>query len=177
MNQSEINYVKNLVRNVPDFPVKGVQFKDLTPVFKDPKAICMMRDALVEIYRGKGITKVLGIESRGFICAPMLAAEIGAGFVPVRKPGKLPADTCSITYMKEYGEDSIEIHSDAIEPGDVVLIHDDLLASGGTMRAACELVARLKPARVMVSFLCAIPELKGLEALPPDVDVSVLFNF
>ena len=128
-----MEYIKSKIRDVIDFPSKGVIFKDLTTVFKDPRALHIISWDLSQLYRDKGITKVVGIESRGFIGGSILAAELGAGFVPARKPGKLPADTISISYDKEYGKDVIEIHRDAITPDDIVVIHDDVLATGGTM--------------------------------------------
>ena len=134
--------VKDAIRNVPDFPVKGIQFKDITTALDKPECLCWMRDKMVETYKNKGITKVVGIESRGFILAPAVAMEIGAGFVPVRKPGKLPAETVEVSYAKEYGMDVIQIHKDALNKNDVVLIHDDILATGGTMDAAIQLVKK-----------------------------------
>lgn len=177
MNTEKLNYVKSLVRNIPDFPVKGIQFKDLTTALKDPEALAIIGDALAELYAGRGITKVVGIESRGFIGGAMLAARIGAGFVPIRKPGKLPADTIKKSYSKEYGVDTIEIHADAIIEGDVVLLHDDLLATGGTMLAAYDLVKTMNPDKVMVNFICSLPALKGRDLLPADVEVTTLFEF
>jgi len=151
MNQQDLLKVKALVRNIPDFPARGIQFKDLTTAFKDGEAMQMMSDALYELFKDKGVTKVVGIEARGFIFGAVLAARLGAGFVPLRKPGKLPAETIQKTYMKEYGTDTIEIHRDAIEPTDVVVIHDDLLATGGTMLAALDLVQSMKPAKVYIN--------------------------
>ena len=119
-----MEYIKSKIRDVIDFPSKGVIFKDLTTVFKDPRALHIISWDLSQLYRDKGITKVVGIESRGFIGGSILAAELGAGFVPARKPGKLPADTISISYDKEYGKDVIEIHRDAITPDDIVVIHE-----------------------------------------------------
>ncbi len=177
MNQNEILRVKNLVRNIPDFPVPGIQFKDLTTAFKNPTALRVLTDALVELYKDRGVTKVVGIESRGFIGGSMLAVSLGAGFVPIRKPGKLPAETLSRSYDKEYGTDIIEIHSDAIEPGDVVVLHDDLLATGGTMRAAYELVKSMGPQKIYINFLCELGALNGRQLLPNDVEVTSLFSF
>jgi adenine phosphoribosyltransferase len=177
MNQNEILRVKNLVRNIPDFPVPGIQFKDLTTAFKNPTALRVLTDALVELYKDRGVTKVVGIESRGFIGGSMLAVSLGAGFVPIRKPGKLPAETISRSYDKEYGTDIIEIHSDAIEPGDVVVLHDDLLATGGTMRAAYELVKSMGPQKIYINFLCELGALNGRQLLPHDVEVTSLFSF
>ena len=153
------NEVIAAIRNVPDFPIKGIQFKDITTALAKPECLKWMRDELVERYRDCGITKVVGIESRGFILAPSIAIELGAGFVPIRKPNKLPAETVSVTYQKEYGEDTIQIHKDALSPDDVVLIHDDILATGGSMAAAIDLVRKLGVRKVYVN--CAI-ELLGL---------------
>lgn len=177
MNMTEINRMKSLVRNIPDFPVKGIQFKDLTTAFKDPQALRSMVKVMAEHYRDKGVTKVVGIESRGFIGGSMLALELGAGFVPVRKPGKLPAETLSMSYEKEYGTDTIEIHRDAITPDDVVVLHDDLLATGGTMKAAYDLVMTMKPKKVYICFVCTLSALKGRDLLPKDVEVISLFDF
>ena len=177
MTQDEMTYLKGIVRNIPDFPVPGVQFKDLTTLFKDAKALKMLEQAMLELYKDKGITKVVGIESRGFIGGSMLAVHLGAGFVPVRKPGKLPAETIKKSYAKEYGTDTIEIHRDAITPDDVVVIHDDLLATGGTMLAAYELVKSMKPKKVYINFICGLDFLHGRDVLPKDVEVTTLFDF
>ena len=139
--------LKNL-RNIPDFPIPGVQFKDVTTLFKNAKCMKIMLNELYEIYKDKGITKVVGIESRGGVLGAALAVKLGAGFVMCRKPGKLPAETLQESYMKEYGKDTIEIHKDAIDEKDVVLIHDDLLATGGSMKAAYNLVKKFNPARL-----------------------------
>ena len=144
--------LKNL-RNIPDFPIPGIQFKDVTSLFKNPMCLKEINDALYEAYKDKGITKVLGIESRGLVMGAALAVRLNAGFVPIRKPGKLPAETISETYDKEYGSDTIEIHKDAIDENDVVLIHDDLLATGGTMLAAYKLVQKLNPKEIMLNFI------------------------
>ena len=152
--------VKALVRNVPDFPIKGIQFKDITTILDNPEGLCWLRDEIVKHYKGLGITKIVGIESRGFIIAPSVAMELGIGFVPIRKKNKLPAETVSVTYQKEYGEDTIQMHKDALNANDVVLIHDDILATGGSMEAAIELVKKLGVKKVYVN--CAI-ELIGLE--------------
>ena len=151
--------VKALVRNVPDFPIKGIQFKDITTVLDNPEGLRWMRDEIVKKYRNLGITKVVGIESRGFIIAPAVAMELGIGFVPIRKRNKLPAETVSVTYKKEYGDDIIQIHKDALDKNDVVLIHDDILATGGSMEAAIVLVKKLGVKKIYVN--CAI-ELIGL---------------
>lgn len=133
------------LRNIPDFPKPGIHFKDVSTLFKNPECIHEMLNELVRLYQDKGITKVVGIESRGFVMGAMLAEKLNAGFVMARKPGKLPAETRKATYLKEYGYDTIEIHTDAINENDVVLIHDDLLATGGSMQAAYDLVQHFGP--------------------------------
>ena len=172
-----MKYLKGTVRNIPDFPIPGVQFKDLTTLLKEAKALKIISKEMARLYEDKGVTKVCGIESRGFIGGSMLAASLGAGFVPLRKPGKLPADTVKISYQKEYGTDVIEMHRDAIEPDDVVLIHDDLLATGGTMLAAYELVKSMNPKKIYINFVSAIDVLDGYDVLPKDVEVTTLFHF
>ncbi len=171
-----MNYLKSKIREVPDFPQKGILFWDLTTAFKDPRALHIIGWDLSQLYRDKGITKVVGIESRGFIAGSIVAFELGAGFVPARKPGKLPADTVSTTYDKEYGKDTIEIHRDAIIPDDVVLIHDDVLATGGTMAAVYELVKSMNPRKIYINFIIEIDALHGRENLPADVDVTSLLK-
>ena len=149
------------IREIPDFPIPGILFYDVTTLFKNPSALQELSDTLYEMYKDKGITKVVGIESRGFIMGPILATRLGAGFVPMRKPGKLPAETIEESYDK-----------DAIEPDDVVLLHDDLLATGGTMEAACKLVKKLNPKKVYVNFIIELKELHGKDIFSKDVDVE-----
>ena len=172
-----MEYVKSVIRDIVDFPKKGVVFKDLTTVFKDPRALHIIGWDLSQLYRDKGVTKVVGIESRGFIGGSILAFELGAGFVPARKPGKLPADTVSCSYDKEYGKDTIEIHRDAITPDDIVVIHDDVLATGGTMAAVYELVKSLNPKKIYVNFIIELGALNGRKALPADAEVSSLIKY
>lgn len=172
-----MDYIKSKVRDVIDFPAKGVVFKDLTTVFKDAKALHKIGDELAALYKDKGVTKVVGIESRGFIGGSILAYEIEAGFVPARKPGKLPADTIRMEYAKEYGIDVIEIHRDAIGPDDVVVLHDDVLATGGTMAAAYKLVASLNPKKIYVNFIIELTMLGGPAALPEGVEVTSLIKY
>ncbi|SRR5574344_2548993 len=160
------------IRQIPDFPIPGILFYDVTTLFKDAEALKELGDMLYEMYKDKGITKVVGIESRGFIMGPMLAARLGAGFVPVRKPGKLPAEVIEESYTKEYGTDTIQMHKDAIDENDVVLLHDDLLATGGTMLAACNLVKQLKPKKVMVNFIIELEELNGKSVFSDDIEVE-----
>lgn len=166
------------LRNIPDFPKPGIQFKDVSTLFKSPECMCEMLDELIRIYKDRGITKVVGIESRGFVMGAILAAEIGAGFVMCRKPGKLPGITVKAHYKKEYGLDTIEIHEDAISPGDVVLIHDDLLATGGSMQAACDLVERFKPKEILINFLIELrmEGLTGRETLGDGHEVTTLLT-
>ena len=177
MDNKQLEKVKSVVRNIPDFPVPGIQFKDLTTAFKDPEALQVLAKAMADLYRDKGVTKVVGIEARGFIGGAILATQLGAGFVPLRKPGKLPADVIQKSYTKEYGTDTIEIHRDAITPDDVVVIHDDLLATGGTMLAAYELVKSMNPKKVYINFICDLEALKGREVFPKDVEITSLFTF
>ncbi len=172
-----MEYIKSKIRDVYDFPKKGIVFKDLTTVFKDPRALHIIGWDLSQLYRDKGVTKVVGIESRGFIGGSILAFELGAGFVPVRKPGKLPADTLTASYDKEYGKDVIEIHRDAITEDDIVVIHDDVLATGGTMAAAVELVKRMNPRKIYVNFIIELSALEGRKLLPADVEVTSLIKY
>ena len=172
-----MEYIKSKIRDVKDFPTKGVLFKDLTTVFKDPRALHVIGWDLSQLYRDKGITKVVGIESRGFIGGSILAFELGAGFVPARKPGKLPADTIRAEYKKEYGTDVIEMHRDAIGPDDVVVLHDDVLATGGTMAAAYELVKSMNPKKVYINFIIELSALNGRAALAADAEVTSLIVY
>lgn len=172
-----MEYIKSKIRDVVDFPQKGIIFKDLTTVFKDPRALHIIGWDLSQLYRDKGVTKVVGIESRGFIGGSILAFELGAGFVPVRKPGKLPADTISASYEKEYGTDTIEIHRDAITENDVVVLHDDVLATGGTMLAAYNLVKSLNPKKIYINFIIELTGLKGRDILPEGVEVTSLIKY
>lgn len=172
-----MEYVKSKIRDILDFPQKGIVFKDLTTALKDSQALGKIGDELRRLYQDKGITKVVGIESRGFIAGSILAYELGAGFVPVRKPGKLPADTISVSYDKEYGKDTIEIHRDAITEDDIVLIHDDVLATGGTVAAAYSLVKSMKPKKIYINFIVEIEMLRGRAILPEEVEVTSFITY
>lgn len=172
-----IEKLKNSVRNIPDFPIPGIQFKDVTTLFKDAQILRELTDVLYEMYKDKGITKVVGIESRGFIMGPLLAFRLNAGFIPVRKPGKLPADVYEETYSKEYGEDVIQVHQDAINPGEIVLLHDDLLATGGTMAAAVNLVRKFNPQKIYVNFIIELEDLKGREAFDSNVQLDSIIKY
>lgn len=173
----KIEELKGLIRDVPDFPSVGIIFRDLTTMIKDGAALKVTGDALADLYKDKGVTKVVGIESRGFIGGSILADRLGAGFVPARKPGKLPSVTAKASYAKEYGVDTIELHSDAITSDDVVVIHDDLLATGGTMNACCQLVKSMNPKKIYVNFIVELTELNGRDHLPKDVEVTSLFKY
>ncbi|NOX19278.1 MAG: adenine phosphoribosyltransferase [Chlorobi bacterium] len=157
--------LKDLIRDVKDFPIEGIVFKDITTLLKNPEGFNETLDNLYNISKDKGITKVVGIESRGFIFGGALASKLNAGFVPIRKPGKLPAETVEEEYELEYGTDKMEIHKDAIEPGDKILLHDDLLATGGTMKAACNLVEKLGGKIVQISFVIDLTFLNGKDLL------------
>ncbi len=169
--------VKNHIRDVIDFPIPGIVFKDLTTAFKDPGCMKYFEDEMYRLYKDKGITKIIGIESRGFIMAPVLGNKLGVGFVPVRKKGKLPAEKIEVSYEKEYGVDIIEIHKDALTPDDVVLVHDDLLATGGTMKAACELICKFGVKKIYVNFLVELDYLKGREKFDKDIVVDSLIHY
>ena len=164
------------LRNVPNFPIPGIQFKDVSTLYKNPACVHEMLEELVRLYADKGITKVVGIESRGFVIGAILAARLGCGFVMCRKPGKLPAETLKESYGKEYGTDTIEIHTDAIEANDVVLIHDDLLATGGSMLAAYNLVSKFHPKDIFINCLIElkIEGLEGRKFLGADKNVETL---
>ena len=164
------------LREIPDFPIPGILFYDVTTLFKNSECLKEMLDSLYEVYKDKGITKVVGIESRGFILGGALAAQLGAGFVMIRKPGKLPAETMEETYAKEYGTDSIQIHKDAINENDVVLLHDDLLATGGTMAAAYRLVKKCGAKKAYMNFIIELNELEGRKAFPDDIEIETLLQ-
>lgn len=166
---------KNL-REIPDFPKPGILFYDVTTLFKNAECLSMLIDELYEMYKDKGITKVIGIESRGFILGGALAARLGAGFVMARKPGKLPAEVMEETYAKEYGTDTIQLHKDAIDENDVVLLHDDLLATGGTMAATNRLVRKAGAKKAYINFVIELKGLKGREVFPKDTEVTTILE-
>lgn len=170
--------VDNL-RVIPDWPIKGVNFRDVTTLFKSPECVKIISDAMYDLYKDKGITKIVGIESRGFVMSSAAAVRLGAGIVLCRKPGKLPCATIQESYAKEYGIDTIEIHEDAITPDDVVLLHDDLLATGGTMRAACNLVRKFHPKRIYCNFIMELisefPDTRSM--FDKDIEITSLLQF
>lgn len=168
--------LKNSLRTIKDFPVKGILFWDVTTLFKDAACLRELEDILYDMYKGKGITKIVGIESRGFIMGAALAVRLGAGFVMARKPGKLPAEVLEESYNKEYGTDTIQIHKDAINENDVVLLHDDLLATGGTMNAAYRLVNRFHPKSTYINFIIELKDLKGRENFPEGAIVDTILQ-
>lgn len=168
--------LKTLIRDIPDFPSKGVVFRDITPLLKDPMAIKYTLNALLQLLGKAKIDKVVGMESRGFFFAPMLAAKLDAGFVPVRKPGKLPYDTLRQDYDLEYGSDALEMHADAIVKGDRVLVHDDVLATGGTANATCRLIEKMGGEIVQCNFLLELDFLNGKEKLQ-NYEVKSLLHY
>ena len=175
----QLEYLKNSIKSIQDYPKPGILFRDVTSLLEDPKAYALSIDLLVERYKNAGITKVVGTEARGFLFGAPVALGLGVGFVPVRKPGKLPRETISETYDLEYGTDQLEIHVDAIKPGDKVLVVDDLLATGGTMDAMIRLVQREGGDIVGCAFVIELEGLNGRKALVDKygVDVKSLVTF
>jgi len=162
------------IRDIHDFPEKGIVFKDITPLLKNPVVLPKAAEALFDLVGTSKIDKVVGVDSRGFIFAPMLATKFKAGFVPVRKAGKLPYETVSESYALEYGSDTLEIHTDAIQKGDKVLVHDDVLATGGTAQAVCKLVEKLGGEVVQCNFIIHLGFLGGVEKIKPYPVTSLL---
>ena len=177
MKENNELLLKNL-RCIPDWPKKGVNFRDVTTLFKSPECLKEINREMYELYKGKGITKIVGIESRGFVMSSALALELGAGVVLCRKPGKLPCDTVQESYAKEYGKDTIEIHRDAIDENDIILLHDDLLATGGTMKAACNLVKKFHPKKVYCNFIIELVNegINGREGFDEDIEITSLIK-
>lgn len=167
------------LRCIPDWPIKGVNFRDVTTLFKNAECVRILSDEMFERYKDKGITKIVGIESRGFVMSSAAAIRLGAGIVLCRKPGKLPCETIQQSYAKEYGIDTIEIHKDAITPDDIVLLHDDLLATGGTMKAACDLVRKFHPKRIYVNFIIELQSEfpHARETFDKDIEVTSMLQF
>ena len=164
------------IRSIPDFPKEGILFRGVTTLFKSLEAFREAVDATYELYKDKGITKVAGLESRGFVLGAALAYKLGAGFVTIRKPGKLPCDTYSEEYLKEYGTDTLEIHTDALTSDDVVLLHDDLLATGGTAVAALNLIRRFSPKAIYANFIIELSECDGMAAMPFGIETTALLE-
>ena len=168
--------LEKIIRDIPDFPKKGIIFKDITPLLQNPKAFRESVDKIWEKFKDENIDVVVSIESRGFIFGTAIAYKLGAGFVPVRKKGKLPFKTYQVTYELEYGTDTLEIHSDAVKEGQRVLIVDDLLATGGTAKAGAELIEKLKGKVVGIAFLIELTFLKGREKIK-DFPVHALIKY
>lgn len=174
MNNADAAYFKSLVRDIPDFPKKGIIFKDITTVLKDGRAFSSMVNLVAEEFRYSGITTVVGVEARGFVLGAAVAYALNCGIVPIRKKGKLPHKTYNVTYDLEYGTDSLEIHQDALHPKEKVLVVDDLLATGGTVAAAVELLKSLNAEIAGLAFFVELSFLKGREKLAPHPIYSVI---
>ena len=177
MKDESIAQIEAAIRDVHDFPKPGIVFKDITPVLGDGKLLRLTTDAFADTLQGEQPNKVIGIDARGFIFGAALADRIGAGFVPVRKKGKLPWETTGVAYSLEYGEAHVEIHKDAIQPGEKVILVDDLLATGGTAGAAIQLVKELGGEIICVSFLIELGFLEGRKNLDPDVRIESLLTY
>ncbi len=164
------------LRCIPDFPKKGINFRDVTTLYKDAECMKIMLDEMYELYKDKGITKIVGVESRGFVMASALAARLGTGVVLARKPGKLPSTVIKESFSKEYGVDTVEMHIDSIDENDVVLIHDDLLATGGTALATYKLVKHFNPKNIYMNFIIEITDegLHGRDVFKDLVEVTTL---
>ncbi|HYW34080.1 MAG TPA: adenine phosphoribosyltransferase [Balneolaceae bacterium] len=174
--KENLNYIKEKIRNIPDFPNPGIQFKDITPLLRDAKALRLTANMLAQPFLDKKVDFVVGIESRGFLFGPVLAKALEAGFIPIRKPGKLPAETIEASYELEYGKDSIEMHLDAFSKGDRIIIHDDLIATGGSAAAATTLINELQGTTVGYSFIIELEELRGRDQLPDDALIDILIS-
>ena len=170
----DIEHLKNSIRNIPDYPKPGIQFKDITPILQNPELFGNVIDIFYDRYKNEKIDVIVGIESRGFIFAAPLALKLGCSLAIARKPGKLPYETVSAEYSLEYGVDTLELHTDAFKPGEKVLIMDDLLATGGTAKAAGELVTKLKGDIVCFAFLINLVELRGVNMLKPHQVFSIV---
>ncbi len=173
---TQIEMLRGLIRDIPDFPKEGIVFKDITPLLRDPQGLSVSVDLLAEPYKGRGITAVAGMESRGFIFGVPVAERLGVGFVPIRKPGKLPAETVSEEYALEYGTDRLEMHKDAVSGKDNVLVVDDLLATGGTAAATVKLIQSTGAKVVGVAFVIELGFLEGRSKLG-DFDVKSLIVY
>lgn len=176
VKQEIIALLKENIRSIPDFPKPGIQFKDITPLLRNPDTLELTSQVLARPFRHMDVDYVVGLESRGFLFGTNLAQDLHAGFVAIRKPGKLPADTISATYALEYGEDTIEMHSDAFNNGAKILIHDDLIATGGSAKAATELVEQLGGEVVGYSFIIELVALQGRKKLPDDIKKEILIS-
>ena len=178
MNNHDLSdQIKGNIRDIKDFPREGIVFKDLTTLFNNANVFNSLTDHLVQYYKSKNITKVIGIEARGFITAGALANKLNVGFVPIRKKGKLPYKVLSKTYSLEYGTDKIEIHADALSNDDVVLLHDDVLATGGTVNAAIELLKEIGVKKIYINFICELSFLKGRNNIDDEIEVYPVVTY
>jgi adenine phosphoribosyltransferase len=173
----DLAHLKSLIRDVPDFPKPGIVFKDFTPLIREPAGLALAVELMANPFRGKAIDLVVGAESRGFIFGMALAQSLSAGFVPVRKPGKLPWKVAAISYELEYGKDTLEIHTDAVQPGQRVLMVDDLLATGGTMKACCKLVQGMRAEIVGIAVLIELSGLAGRDMLRDLAPVHAVLRY
>lgn len=176
-NYIDLETVKNSIRNIPDFPKPGIHFKDVSTSYQDGAILSFIATEIYEHYKDAEITKVIGIESRGFILGSILANKLNAGFIPIRKPGKLPAEIYAQSYELEYGFDTLEIHQDALLADDVVLIHDDLLATGGTIGATIDLVRKFRISNIYVNFFVELDFLNGVDKIDSSVPTWSLIHF
>ncbi len=176
LKKSIIELLESNIRTIPDFPKPGIQFKDITPLLKDPDTLELTSRVLARPFRHKKVDHVVGLESRGFLFGTNLAQDLHAGFIPVRKPNKLPSEVVKARYELEYGEDILEMHSDSLSEGDRVIIHDDLIATGGSAKAATELVERLGGKVVGYSFIIELQALQGFKNLSPGAEVEILIS-
>lgn len=172
MTEAQLTFLKNSIKTIPDYPKKGIMFRDVTSLLDDAEAFKLTIEILVNKYKDQGFTKVVGTEARGFLFGAPLALALGVGFVPVRKPGKLPRKTISENYQLEYGDDTLEIHQDALVADDKVLVIDDLLATGGTIEATTKLIRRLGASVDSAGFVISLPDLGGEKCLA-DIGLSV----
>lgn len=177
ITEAKANWLKTKVRDIPDYPKPGIIFKDLTTLFRDAEAFAFVIDALTEKVKEFKPTRLVGIEARGFILAPTIAYKLGVGFVPIRKPGKLPYKTEKVSYALEYGEDSVEVHVDSFDKNERVVIIDDLLATGGTALAACQLVEKLGARVASAGFIVSLDFLNGKKKLPSQLEVFSLIQY
>ncbi len=177
MTPEDVSRLNTAVRDIPDFPKEGILFKDITPILGDPTLFSLALDALIELVDGKKIDKIVGVDARGFIFGAAVADRLGAGFVPLRKQGKLPHECHEVAYALEYGEAVIEIHTDAIHKGETVFLVDDLLATGGTAAAALELIEKVGGDLVAVGFLIELQGLGGRDRLHSSAPVSAILTY
>jgi adenine phosphoribosyltransferase len=177
LTRDKVDWIKSTIRDIPDFPKPGILFKDLTTLLKDPKAFAYVIDVLAEKFAKSNVKYIIGIESRGFILGAAMAHKLGLGFIPVRKPGKLPHKVEKAVYELEYGSDCLEIHVDAVEKGDRVVVIDDLLATGGTAEASIRLLKAIGAEVVGVGFVVELAFLKGRQKLPSGIEVFSICEF